>query len=151
MKKLVCESLQQFYLFENMQEAKKTFAELGFNEYSPEWKNFELAFEENPDLADKFAKWIEGSAAGDKQEFIEELNDTIEKINKAKEYEIPSSELGKFTTYNQFKRNIDKFLNQKREDFYSKEKEDIIKRGKNKKKKHVKEYKTLIMQFKNLV
>ena len=126
--KLVAESLNQFALFENMEEAKKVFSDMGYDQNSPEWQDFESAFEENTDLAGKYAKWIEISSDGDDEEFVKELMDTIEKINKAKEYEISSQDLEVFGSFNSFKRHINTFLQSKREAQYTKEKEETQRR-----------------------
>ncbi|HRT03896.1 MAG TPA: hypothetical protein P5513_08150, partial [Candidatus Diapherotrites archaeon] len=57
---IVFESLPQFLgLNENLEEAKKIFSKLGFDENSPEWKEFYDIFSSDIDLMDKFVKWLE--------------------------------------------------------------------------------------------
>jgi len=123
--KLVAESLNQFALFENMEEAKKVFSNMGYDQNSPEWQDFEEAFDVNPGLAGKYAKWIEKSSDGEEEEFVKELMDTIERINQFKQYEIPLEELEQFVSFNSFKRHSRSLLQKKRESLHKKELEDI--------------------------
>ena len=125
--KFVCESLHSFRkLNENMEQAKKAFAEEGFDENSDKWKEFINIFGGDPELMGKFAEWI--LADKDEQRRAEAFEDIQEIYKEAKENKI-KLELGSFVSLRDFRRKIGKEIqdqkDRSREEKFSKEKEDL--------------------------
>jgi hypothetical protein len=122
MKKFVCESLNSFNkLNENLQEAKNIFMRLGYDENSKEWKEFYNTFSSDPDLMDKFAKWLE---EGDEEDFIF----IIDSFKKAKDAEVPKSEINKFQSLKQYGRGIEKLITDKERERIERETEERIRK-----------------------
>ena len=120
---IVFESLPQFLgLNENLEEAKKIFSKLGFDENSPEWKEFYDIFSSDIDLMDKFVKWLED---GDE----EDLRFIIDTIKRAKEVEVPKTEINKFQSLKQYSRGIEKLISDKEKERIKKEVEEKIKKN----------------------
>lgn len=119
---IVFESLPQFLgLNENLEEAKKIFSKLGFDENSPEWKEFYDIFSSDIDLMDKFVKWLED---GDE----EDLRFIIDTIKRAKEAEVSKTEINKFQSLKQYSRGIEKLISDKEKERIKKEVEEKIKK-----------------------
>ena len=104
MHNIVCESLFQFQrLNESLEEAKEIFSKLGYDENSPEWKEFYDTFSSDPDLMGKIAKWLE---EGDEEDF----QFIIDSFKRAKEAQVPISEIHKFQSLKQYGRGIEKLI-----------------------------------------
>lgn len=117
---IVFESLPQFLgLNENLEEAKKIFSKLGFDENSPEWKEFYDIFSSDIDLMGKFVKWLED---GDE----EDLRFIIDTIKRAKEVEVPKTEINKFQSLKQYSRGIEKLISDREKEKIKKEAEEKI-------------------------
>jgi len=122
MPNIVCESLFQFQrLNESLEEAKEIFSKLGYDENSPEWKEFYNTFSSDPDLMDKFAKWLE---EGDEEDF----QFIIDSFKRAKEAEVPKSEINKFQSLKQYGRGIEKLITDKERERIERETEERIRK-----------------------
>jgi len=55
---LVCESLPQFKLLENIEQAQELFAQNDISTNDPEYKEFFELIKNDPDYAGKFAQWV---------------------------------------------------------------------------------------------
>jgi hypothetical protein len=99
MPNIVCESYFSFSGLMRVRRGERNFSKLGYDENSPEWKEFYNTFSSDPDLMDKFAKWLK---EGDEEDFIF----IIDSFKKAKDAEVPKSEINKFQSLKQYGRGI---------------------------------------------
>ncbi|HUS48522.1 MAG TPA: DEAD/DEAH box helicase family protein, partial [Candidatus Paceibacterota bacterium] len=135
---LVAESLNEFQLFENMEEAKKVFSNMGFDENSEEWKDFKKAFEVEPDLADKFAKWLEPEV--DNEDFLSDFRSVIDSFERAQEENVSYDELNSFTSLTQYLRGIDRIIYRRKLQKAEKESEETL----SKKEEELQELQNLV-------
>lgn len=100
MKRLVCESLQEFFkLNEDVETVKKLFQEAGHDENSQRWKDFEKTFGQDENFMDLFAKLASDPKTTNSQ-FDYILRDYSKRLkDKIDPSEIDKNKFTSFTSY----------------------------------------------------